>query len=145
MTSPSYQIFADAVLVLHFGVVLFIVGGLVLVVIGNLRNWRWVNNVWLRAAHLAAIAVVAAQSLIGAACPLTTFESWLRIKAGASPYAKGFIEHWVQKVLFYEAPLWVFAAAYAIFGVLVVVAWWRSPPRRGSRAHLRSSGATRKT
>ena len=35
-----------------------IVGGLVLVVVGNLRGWRWVNRLGWRAAHLAAIAVV---------------------------------------------------------------------------------------
>ena len=38
-----YQVLADAVLVLHFAVVAFVVGGLVLVVVGNLCHWRWVN------------------------------------------------------------------------------------------------------
>ena len=35
-----YQVFADAVLTLHFALVAFVVGGLVLVIIGNLRGWR---------------------------------------------------------------------------------------------------------
>ena len=39
-----YQFLADAVLVLHFGVVLFVVGALVLILAGNARHWRWVND-----------------------------------------------------------------------------------------------------
>mgnify|MGYP001616081990 FL=1 len=34
-----YQLLADAVLALHVAIVAFVVGGLLLVVIGNLRNW----------------------------------------------------------------------------------------------------------
>ncbi|MEQ1838294.1 MAG: hypothetical protein ABL858_08180 [Candidatus Nitrotoga sp.] len=35
----SYQLLADMVLTLHFAVVVFIVGGLILIVVGNL--WAW--------------------------------------------------------------------------------------------------------
>lgn len=125
-----YTLLADAVLLLHFGVVLFVVGGLVLVVLGNRFGWRWVNGWWFRLAHLAAIAVVVLQSWFGQICPLTTLESWLRVRGGAPAYDAGFIEHWVQRLLYYEAPSWVFAAAYTAFGLLVVLAWWRFPPRR---------------
>ena len=45
---------ADAVLLLHFGIVVFVVGGLVVIVAGNLRGWRWVNRWWWRLLHLAA-------------------------------------------------------------------------------------------
>ena len=69
-----YQFLADAVLVLHFGIVVFVVGGLVLVVAGNALRWRWVNAFGFRLAHLAAIAVVVAQSWLGEVCPLTTLE-----------------------------------------------------------------------
>src|SRR2546421_358238 len=34
---------ADAILVVHFGIVLFIVGGLLAVWIGAGRRWRWVR------------------------------------------------------------------------------------------------------
>jgi len=125
-----YSAIADAVLILHFGIVLFIVGGLAFVVAGNLRSWRWVNNIWFRLAHLVAIGVVVMQSWLGLLCPLTTFESWLRSKAGSPGYSKSFIEHWVQRVLFIEAPFWVFALAYTLFGLLVVIVWRRFPPRR---------------
>ena len=131
-----YALLADAVLLLHFGVVLFVVGGLVLVVLGNRCGWRWVNGWWFRLAHLAAIAFVVLQSWFGQICPLTTLESWLRVRAGAHAYDASFIEHWVQRLLYYEAPSWVFAAAYTAFGLLVALAWRRFPPRR-ARARRR--------
>ena len=70
-----YRLLADLVLTVHFGIVAFVVGGLVLVVVGNLRGWRFVNGWWFRLAHVAAIAVVVAQAWLGVACPLTTLES----------------------------------------------------------------------
>ena len=127
-----YQLLADVVLVLHCGVVLFVVGGLVLVVAGSLRRWRWVNSLWFRFAHLAAIGVVVAESWLGITCPLTVLESWLRSQAGGgAPYDESFIAHWLRQLLFYEAPSWAFALAYTAFGLLVAATWWFFPPKAG--------------
>jgi len=123
-----YRVLADAVLLLHFGIVAFVVGGLALVLAGNLFAWQWVNGFWFRLAHLGAIAVVVAESWFGYECPLTTFEAWLRVQAGDPAYERSFIEYWVQRVLFYQAPGWVFAVAYTAFALLVVAAWWHFPP-----------------
>ena len=82
-----YQILADVVLALHVAVAAFIVGGLVLIVVGNLCGWRWVNALWFRLAHLAAIVFVVAEAWIDIACPLTSLEMWLREKAHAASYA----------------------------------------------------------
>lgn len=125
-----YRLLADAVLLLHFGVVVFVVAGLAAIVFGNLRGWRWVNGLWFRLVHLAAIGVVIVQSWLGRLCPLTVLESWLREQAGGAAYDRSFVEHWVQRVLFHEAPFWVFTVAYSAFGLLVLAAWWRFPPRR---------------
>ena len=125
-----YQLLADIVLVLHFAVVLFVVGGLMAVLVGNWLGWRWVNNLWFRLAHLAAIGYVVVQSWFGITCPLTTLESWLREQAGLPSYSESFIEHWVQGLLFYQAPFWVFALVYTVFGALVLLSWWFYPPRR---------------
>jgi hypothetical protein len=129
-----YQLLADAVLVVHFGVVLFVVGGLVVVLAGNWLHWRWVNGWWFRLAHLGAIAFVVVQAWLGRLCPLTTLESWLRLQAGSPSYGTSFIEHWVQRLIYYEAPAWVFTAAYTLFGAGVIAAWWRYPPRRSGPA-----------
>lgn len=129
MNSPlPYQLLADTVLALHVAIVVFVVGGLVLVVAGNLRRWRWVNQLWFRVAHLAAIAVVVAESWFGMVCPLTTWEMWLRAKAGASTYGGSFIEYWLQRLLYYDAPGWVFALGYSLFGLIVAATWWYFPP-----------------
>ena len=129
-----YQAFADLVLVLHAAVVVFVVGGLVLVVVGNARGWHWVNATWFRAAHLVAIAVVTLQAWAGVVCPLTTLESWLRVQGGSRGYTASFIEHWVQRLLFYEAPTWVFTLLYSAFAAAVAATWWRYPPKRASSA-----------
>ena len=130
-----YQLLADVVLSLHVAIVVFVVGGLVFIIAGNLRAWRWANALWFRAAHLTAIAVVIAEAWIGVVCPLTTFEMWLRVKAHATTYAGSFVEYWFQRILYYEAPAWVFALGYSLFGLAVVATWWYFPPRLNRRAH----------
>lgn len=123
-----WQWLADAVLALHVAVVLFVVLGLVLVVLGNRLGWRWVNHLWFRLAHLTAIAVVVLQAWFGVICPLTTLEMWLRRQAGQTGYEGSFMEHWLQQLLYYDAPAWVFIALYSVFGLLVLASWWRYPP-----------------
>ena len=128
-----YQLLADAVLTLHVAIVLFVVGGLIVILLGNWRrwkNWQWVNALWFRLAHLLAILFVVSESWLGIVCPLTTLEMWLRRQAGASGYTGSFIEHWLQRLLYYDAPGWVFTLAYSVFGLAVVATWWLFPPRR---------------
>jgi hypothetical protein len=128
-----YRLLADAVLVLHLAVVAFIIGGLVLVLIGNMRHWHWVNSLLFRVAHLIAIVVVVLQAWLGKLCPLTVLESWLREQSGEAAYSASFIEHWFQRVLYYNAPFWLFTLVYTVFGLLVIAAWWYFPPRGVSR------------
>ncbi len=141
MDAPlTYAALADAVLVTHFVVVLFVVFGLPAIVIGNRVGWRWVNTLWFRLSHLLAIAVVVAQAWLGQYCLLTVAESWLRERVGQGGYESSFIQHWVHKVLFYEAPMWQFAVAYTAFALLVVWAWLRYPPKV-RRRRVAASGA----
>ena len=53
---------------------------------------------------------------------------WLRVNARATTYSGTFIEHWLHRFLYYEAPAWVFTLGYSIFGLLVAATWWRFPP-----------------
>jgi len=126
----AYRLLADATLLLHFAVVVFVVGGLILVLLGNMLRWRWVNSLLFRVAHLVAVGVVVVQAWLGELCPLTVLESWLREQAGEAGYTASFIGYWVQRVLYYEAPLWVFTLLYSVFGLLVAAAWWYFPPIR---------------
>jgi polyferredoxin len=125
----SYSLLADLVLAAHVAVVVFVGGGLVCILVGNLRHWRWANALWFRLAHLLAIGVVVAEAWFGAVCPLTSLERWLRTQARARTYDGSFIAYWLQHLLYYEAPPWVFTLAYSLFGLAVAAAWWWFPPR----------------
>ncbi|MEM7255532.1 MAG: DUF2784 domain-containing protein [Pseudomonadota bacterium] len=124
-----FLVFADVVLIAHLAFVAFVVLGLVLIVIGGLRGWHWVRHIWFRLCHLVAIGIVAAQAWFGVICPLTTLEVWLRRRAGQAGYDGTFVQYWMHRVLYYDAPAWVFVAAYTIFGALVVIAMVRFPPQ----------------
>ena len=130
-----YQLLGDAVLCLHVAIVAFVIGGLVVVILGNLLAWRWVNALWFRLAHLGAIGMVVAEAWFGVICPLTTLEMWLRAKAHETTYSGSFVEHWLQRILYYEAPPWVFTVVYSLFGLVVAATWWYFPPRFKRHAH----------
>jgi hypothetical protein len=120
---------ADVVLVLHFAYVVFVVGGLLAIWLGCALRWRWVRNWWFRVLHFAAIGMVAIEAIVGALCPLTVLEDWLRPgeEAGAS-----FVQRWVHAVLFYDWPLWVFTALYLGFAAIVGLTFVLLPPDRRS-------------
>jgi len=132
MTYATWMLLAaDAVLLLHSLFVAFVIVGLVLVFAGRALDWSWVHNWWFRVAHLAAIGVVVVQAWFGVICPLTTLEMTLRRQAGGATYAGTFISHWLESILYYRAPAWVFAACYTAFAALVVLSWfWVRPNRR---------------
>ncbi|MCX7962388.1 MAG: DUF2784 domain-containing protein [Burkholderiales bacterium] len=118
---------ADALLVVHFAIAAFIAAGLPLVWIGAAAGWRWVRNPWFRYLHLGAIAFVAAESVAGYACPLTVWEDLLR--GGARP--ESFVGRWVYRLLYYQAPEWVFTAIYLAWAAATVATLRLVPPRRG--------------
>jgi hypothetical protein len=61
----------------------------------------------------------------------------LREKAGDAVYSGSFVAHWLETLLYYQAPQWVFVAGYTAFGVLVMASWFWVPPRPfvGARAN----------
>jgi len=119
---------ADAILLLHVLFVSFVVMGLVLIISGGLFGWSWVRNPWFRLVHVVAIGIVVVQSWIGAICPLTIWEMALRTQVGDIIYTGSFIGHWLDRILYYQAPPWVFVVSYTVFGALVVACWfWIRP------------------
>lgn len=123
-SAALYSLLADAILVIHFLFVVFVVFGLALILIGLRARWSWVHNRIFRITHLAAIGIVVLQAWLGQLCPLTIWENNLRRLAGQSAYEETFVEHWLHQVLFYQAEPWVFAMIYTGFGVLVVLVWF---------------------
>ena len=132
--SSVYLLAADALLILHVLFVGFVIFGLVLVLLGKFLEWSWVRNAWFRIAHLAAIGVVVLQSWFGIICPLTIWENALRRRAGEGGYSGTFVSHWLESILYYQAPAWVFAVCYTVFGALVVVSWFWVRPYPFSRS-----------
>ena len=124
-----YLFAADVMLFAHVLFVAFIVFGLILILAGKQLQWSWVRNPLFRWTHLTAIGVVVLQSWFGMICPLTTWEMALRSKAGDVVYSGSFISHWLQRILYYQAPEWVFILCYTLFGLLVVVSWFWVKPR----------------
>ena len=127
-----YALLADAILVLHALFVAFVVVGLVAILVGLWRRWGWVRNFWFRVAHLGAIGIVVLQAWAGVLCPLTIWENALRRASGEAGYAGSFIQHWLHRVLFWDAESWVFTVIYTAFGAAVVLTWLlgRPSPRR---------------
>jgi hypothetical protein len=133
-------VLADAILVVHFAFVLFVVLGFALVLAGGALGWRWVRNRAFRYAHLAAIAFVALEAVLGVACPLTVWENALR---HASLEGPSFVGRWVSRLLYYDLPEWVFTVAYVLLATAVAVTLWLVPPEGGPRKGLLSSGPPR--
>jgi hypothetical protein len=122
----SNPLLADAILVVHAAFVLFVVAGLAAIWIGIAAGRRFARNMTFRMAHLAAIALVAIESILGFMCPLTIWEDALRGESDG----RGFIERWIHAWLYWSAPPWVFTTAYVAFAALVAWTWVRHPPRR---------------
>ena len=125
-----YLISADAILILHVAFVVFVILGLLLIYIGMFRNWSWVRNIWFRMAHLLGAGIVVLQSWLGILCPLTVWEMEFREKSGGAVYSGSFVAHWLESLLYYRAPDWIFVIVYTAFGVLVIASWFVVRPRR---------------
>ena len=85
-----YQLAADAVVLLHFGFILY-------VVLGGLLSYKWLWLLWL---HLPAVVWGAVMSMAGWICPLTPLEIKFRAAGGGGHYSSGFIEHYILPVIY---------------------------------------------
>jgi len=118
-----YLLAADALLSLHIMFVAFVVLGLLFIFTGAALSWAWIRNPIFRILHLLAIIVVAVQAWLGVVCPLTVIEMNFRTRAGDVVYNGTFISHWLQELLYYDAPDWIFKVCYTAFGMLVIISW----------------------
>ncbi len=113
-----YRLLADLVVLVHFGFVLF-------VILGGMLVLRWKRVAWV---HLPAATWGAIVEFMGWICPLTPLEIWLRVMAGQSGYQTGFIAHYLLPVLYpqnltRDTQIWlgvlVLCLNLAIYGWLV--------------------------
>jgi hypothetical protein len=104
----AYRILADLIVGLHFGFVLF-------VVLGGLLVLRWPRLLWV---HLPAAAWGVLIEFFGWICPLTPLENHLRQIGGQAGYSDGFVEHYIVAVLYPER---LIRGTQVAIGVLVLV------------------------
>ncbi len=85
-----YQRAADIVVIVHLLFVLF-------AVLGGLLVYRWRYLLWV---HLPAVFWAAWVVITGGICPLTPLENRLRLQGGVAGYPGGFIEYYVETLLY---------------------------------------------
>ena len=124
-----YRVFADVIVAIHFGYVTFVILGLLLILVGGLRRWRWVTNFWFRAIHFLMIAIVVGEAWLGIVCPLTIWENNLRELSGDVTYSGGFIANVLHNAMFFDAEPWVFTLCYTLFAFVVLLTLLFAPPR----------------
>jgi hypothetical protein len=149
-----YRFLADAVAVIHFGYVLCVVLGLVIVLVGRALGWQWVHNRWVRGIHLAMISIVVARAVIWTSCPLTWWERDLRELGGQVEklddgetrinYEGHRLGEFCHNVIHpedvpewnFNPPPWVYLTVYSLFGGLIIATLWFVPVRwRTQRPH----------
>lgn len=117
------------VLALHLVVIGFNLFGLVAIPLGARRGWAFVRIRWWRLLHLASLAVVALQALLGRACLLTIWQDDLSGTAQRPPL----IMRVVNSLIYWPLPIWVFTAIYVAVFAYVVALWFLVPPRPSRR------------
>jgi hypothetical protein len=117
-------ILGQAILGAHLVVIAFNVLGLIAIPLGAALGWAWVRIRWWRALHVASWAVVALQAALGRACFLTLWQDALTGAGHGDPL----IMRWVNGLIYWPLPIWVFGAAYLVLFALVVWLWRAVPP-----------------
>ena len=118
-----YRSMADLVVVVHLAFIVF-------VAVGGLLAWRWPWLLWL---HAPSLMWAVASVTVGLPCPLTPLEKSLRRLAGEEGYAGGFVDRYVEGVVYPESltPL-----LRAMVAVAVVVGYAGLYRRRRIESHV---------
>ncbi len=101
---------AEAVMLLHFAVLAFLLAG-------GFLAWRWR---WVIYPHLALAAWAVLSIATPTICPLTSWENHFRAAAGLPVLQTGFIDHYIDGVWYPESAS---VAVQLVLGVVVVVSW----------------------
>ena len=115
------RLMADLVVVVHLAFILF-------VATGGLLAWRWP---WLVRLHGPSVAWALAGLTVGVTCPLTRLEKSLRSLAGEQAYGGGFVDRYVEGVVYpqsYATPLRAVAALAVVVGYVGVYRLRRRAP-----------------
>ena len=118
---------AEFVLTVHLAIIAFNIFGLVAIPLGARAGWSFVRVRWWRVLHLVSLAAVAVQAVLGRACFLTLWQDDLERTRTETPM----IMRWVNSLIHWDLPLWVFTAAYVVvFAYVLALYRWVPPGRR---------------
>jgi hypothetical protein len=101
---------ATGFLVMHFAFMAY-------VLLGGFLAWKWPKAIWF---HLPAIGWGVALIGFGLNCPLTYAENWALGHAGEGPLTRGFIDTYVEGVLYPERFVHL---AQALLALIVIVSY----------------------
>jgi hypothetical protein len=119
---------AEFILAAHIAIILFNIFGLIAIPLGGLCGWRFVRVRWWRLLHLILLGIVALQAVVGRACILTLLQA---AAADAAANPTPLIVGWVNRLIYWPLPLWVFAALYlVVFGYALALLWLVPPASR---------------
>jgi hypothetical protein len=105
----GYHAVITCVLAVHFLALAYIV-------FGGFLSWRWPRAFW---PHLVA-AVWGVLVIAWLDCPLTWAENWARRKAGEQVLTSGFIDRYIENVVYPERYV---NEVRALCALVVVVSW----------------------
>jgi hypothetical protein len=112
---------AGLILTLHAAIIAFNLFGLIAIPLGGWRDWRFVHAPLWRLLHIASLGAVALQATLGRACFLTLWQAAAEGRAGAPT---PLIMQWVNALIFWPLPLWVFTLLYlCVFGYALALLW----------------------
>jgi Protein of Unknown function (DUF2784) len=106
----DYHLLAEATMVVHFAVLVYIVTG-------GFLAWRWPHAIW---PHLLLASWGFSTITVGLNCPLTYVENWGRQHAGEQGLQTGFIDHYIEGVVY---PDRYTGLIQFLAGALVVISW----------------------
>ncbi|MHB1645686.1 MAG: DUF2784 domain-containing protein [bacterium] len=117
------------VLYFHLIVILFIIFGFIAVPIGAKFKWKFIYEFWWRLVHLVSMIIVSIQAVLGKACFLTYIQSDLLENAGKKGYTVPFIQTYIDRLIYYNFPIWAFSIVYVILFLYTLYLWYIFPPQ----------------
>ncbi len=119
-----YGWLANAVLLAHFGFVVF-------VIIGGVAVLRWPRVAWV---HLPAVIWAALIEYADWICPLTPLENTLRQAGGEAAYSGGFIDRYIGSIVY---PTGLTRPVQVVLGSLLLLlntfVYWRLLRKKARR------------
>jgi hypothetical protein len=114
-----YRVLAEATMVVHFAFLVYLL-------IGGFLAWRWPRTI---VAHLMAASWGVLITALSLRCPLTPVEDYFRRRAGEEGLPNGFVDTYIEGVIYPEQYV---NHARALLAAVVLLSWLGVLARRRS-------------